>query len=147
MMRARHVIALAILAAAVTYASATASAEETAAGKLASDLGGYEYKTYCAPCHGLSGKGDGPLHELIMKPPADLTQLAKKNGGEFPEEKVLQVIDGRAEVALHGPRDMPVWGDWFDIEARDPELQAEDRETVVRARIEGLTAYVKSIQE
>jgi hypothetical protein len=57
------------------------------------------------------------------------------------------VIDGRAEVALHGPRDMPVWGDWFDIEARDPELQAEDRETVVRARIEGLTAYVKSIQE
>ena len=41
---------------------------------------------YCAPCHGISGKGDGPAASALKTPPADLTVLAKTNGGKFPME-------------------------------------------------------------
>src|SRR5271165_1456991 len=68
------------------------------------------FKTWCASCHGLQGKGDGPAAAALKIPPADLTQLAKKNGGKFPMEKVRNYIDGTKEVAAHGSRDMPVWG-------------------------------------
>ena len=57
------------------------------------------------------------------------------------------MIDGRGEVKVHGPRDMPVWGDWFDSEAEQPGLRAREREIVVRERISGLTAYLKTLQE
>jgi hypothetical protein len=44
------------------------------------------------------------------KPPADLTQLARKAGGQLDERALLEVIDGRRQVSAHGTRDMPVWG-------------------------------------
>jgi mono/diheme cytochrome c family protein len=34
-----------------------------------------EYRQYCATCHGPVGKGNGPMSDLLKKPPADLTQL------------------------------------------------------------------------
>jgi mono/diheme cytochrome c family protein len=39
------------------------------------------FTTYCAVCHGTSGKGDGPAAAALKKRPADLTQLARKNNG------------------------------------------------------------------
>jgi mono/diheme cytochrome c family protein len=78
---------------------------------LTSSFSGAEmYKTWCASCHGPTGKGDGPAAAALKKPPADLTQLAKKNGGKFPTQRVRDYIDGTKEVASHGSRDMPVWG-------------------------------------
>jgi mono/diheme cytochrome c family protein len=115
-------------------------------GALAADIGAYEYKTYCAACHGAEGKGDGPVSTYITVPPPDLTVLARENGGTFPESLVKEIIDGRTDVKVHGPRDMPVWGDWFDIEARAPEMNADDRAMEVRARIENLTSYIKTLQ-
>ncbi len=46
-----------------------------------SDLGKIEYQSKCASCHGSDAKGDGPLADQLKIGPADLTQLAKKNGG------------------------------------------------------------------
>jgi hypothetical protein len=60
---------------------------------------------------------------------------------------VTQVIDGRAEVKVHGGRDMPVWGDWFDEEAVGPETDAEAREVIVRERINALVNYIETLQE
>ncbi len=74
------------------------------------DLGKVEYHLRCASCHGSDGKGDGPVADQLKTPPADLTELAKKNGGVFPLSAVYEKIDGRQEVKAHGPRDMPVWG-------------------------------------
>ena len=34
-----------------------------------------EYLNSCAVCHGIEGKGDGPLGDVLMKRPADLTRL------------------------------------------------------------------------
>ncbi len=49
---------------------------------------------YCASCHGTSGVGDGPAAEGLGKRPADLTQIAARNGGVFPSVKVMSTIDG-----------------------------------------------------
>ena len=46
-----------------------------------SDLGKIEYQSKCASCHGNDAKGDGPIADQLKIRPADLTQLAKKNGG------------------------------------------------------------------
>lgn len=51
-----------------------------------------------------------------MKPPPTLTRLQRNNGGVFPFDHVYQVIDGRKEVLVHGPREMPVWGSVYRVE-------------------------------
>ena len=71
------------------------------------------YRVYCVSCHGETGRGDGPVAASLVPPPADLTGLSERNGGAFPETNVLATIDGRYEVAAHGPREMPVWGAVF----------------------------------
>jgi mono/diheme cytochrome c family protein len=68
------------------------------------------YATYCASCHGLGGLGDGPVAPVLTKRPADLTRLTESFGEPLPIDRVADFIDGRAEVAAHGPREMPVWG-------------------------------------
>ena len=72
--------------------------------------GQQEYLNSCAVCHGVDGKGDGPMAEVLRKRPANLTTLARRNGGEFPYWRVYATIDGRSLVPEHGERDMPVWG-------------------------------------
>ena len=72
-----------------------------------------EYLNSCAVCHGVDGKGNGPLRDLLMKRPADLTRLSKRNGGTFPYSRVFATIDGRYAVPSHGDREMPVWAASF----------------------------------
>jgi mono/diheme cytochrome c family protein len=74
------------------------------------DVGKAEYLSSCAVCHGTDAKGKGSLAGQLKAAPADLTQLAKKNGGVFPLNAVYEKIDGRQDVKAHGPRDMPIWG-------------------------------------
>ncbi|MGO9166065.1 MAG: c-type cytochrome, partial [Candidatus Sulfotelmatobacter sp.] len=47
------------------------------------------YHAYCASCHGAGGKGDGPASPALKFPPSDLTNLAKRNAGKFPELRVF----------------------------------------------------------
>jgi len=88
------------------------------------DHGKAEYESNCASCHGLGGKGDGPLSESFRPKAADLTTLAKRNDGVFPAQRVYEVIDGRQEVAAHGPRAMPVWG--RDYRSHVPDVTLGD---------------------
>ena len=96
------------------------------------------FKTYCASCHGLDGKGTGPAASAMKKTPANLTELSAKNGGAFPELKVFNTIKGDVEVGAHGTRDMPVWGALF------PSVSHSQGE--VQLRISNLTDYVKALQ-
>jgi mono/diheme cytochrome c family protein len=68
------------------------------------------YHTHCASCHGMSGRGDGMVGAALRTPPPDLTAIARKNDGVFPEGAVMEFIDGTRDVVAHGPRAMPVWG-------------------------------------
>jgi mono/diheme cytochrome c family protein len=137
----------AMLVAAEALASSTAEPNAKSASGITVDLGREDFRQYCAACHGVSGKGDGTIAEFMTIAAADLTKLTKLNSGTFPRERVTQVIDGRAEVKVHGGRDMPVWGDWFDEEAVGPETDAEAREVIVRERINALVNYIETLQE
>jgi len=55
------------------------------------DIGKMEYDSACAVCHGLTGKGDGPLKSQLTKPVPDLTILTKNNKGVFPFDRVYRV--------------------------------------------------------
>ena len=46
--------------------------------------GGEVFRTYCATCHGPSGRGDGPLAGSMRRKPADLTEISKRNGRRVP---------------------------------------------------------------
>jgi mono/diheme cytochrome c family protein len=113
------------------------------------ELGKQEFVSKCATCHGLGGKGDGP--QAIITKPADLTILAKKNGGVFPAQRVHEIIDGRREVAAHGPRTMPVWGMLFQVDLPDVPDEATGiinyRETTVSDRIQAIIDYLKTLQD
>jgi len=69
------------------------------------------YLRYCGACHGPAGKGDGIAGDFMRPKPTDLTQLARKNRGEFPFQKTIQAIDGTMRVRPHGESEMPVWGE------------------------------------
>ena len=96
---------------------------------------------------GVGGKGDGTVAEFMTIAAADLTNLSKLNSGRFPRERVTEVIDGRADVKVHGGRDMPVWGDWFDAEAVDANTDAAARDVIVRERINALVNFIETLQE
>jgi hypothetical protein len=108
-------------------------------------LGIIEYEISCMPCHGIDGRGDGPRAKTLKAFPADLTQIAKRNNGEFPYKTVADIIDGRAAVAVHGPREMPVWGDRYRASAETNETAAWIDQRV-RAQIAALTKYLETLQ-
>ncbi len=105
----RTAIAFATIALVIVWVNSAAWAQEFDAGKL-------EYQMGCAACHGTDGKGGGPVSSQLKAPPPDLTILAKKNNGVFPFNSVYEVIDGRKVVIAHDTRDMPIWGDRFNID-------------------------------
>ena len=109
-------------------------------------IGAAQYTTDCAVCHGTTGKGDGVMAKILTVKPANLTILAKNNGGEYPFLRVFQTIDGRTQVTGHGDRAMPIWGDVFEADSSLPP-GTYGSETMVRARILELVYYIQSIQE
>ena len=94
------------------------------------------FNSYCSPCHGKEAKGNGPAATALAKAPADLTKISARNGGKFPDVKVKRYIEGLDEVAAHGSRDMPMWGELF---------RSLDRDTA-QIRIQGLSDYLKTLQ-
>jgi len=135
-----RVIRLALLAAAGLMLAAPTFAQTTIKRepiKPISDVAGTAtFNAYCTVCHGVSGKGDGPVAKALTKAPSDLTQLTKKNNGKFPATKIKMEITGDSTVAAHGTRDMPTWGPVF----RSTEGVASE------LRLKNLVDYLESIQ-
>jgi mono/diheme cytochrome c family protein len=110
------------------------------------DFGKREFEANCASCHGVDGKGNGPVVEFLKKSPPDLTLLAKGNNSVFPLARVYDVIDG-ANVPAHGTREMPVWGRDYKIKAGEYYADAPyDPDAFVRARILALVEYINRLQ-
>jgi len=148
----RRILVLAVAASSLMFAGGhDATAGGTAGTPLASEgisleLGHRDFINYCAACHGVDAKGDGTLGEFLTLAVPDLTKLTKRNAGMFPAEKVADIVDGRTDVKVHGMRDMPVWGDWFNREAAASGTDKAARELIVNDRIASLINYLKSIQ-
>ena len=99
------------------------------------------YVTYCATCHGMDGKGTGPAAAALKIAPPDLTQLAKKNNGQFPSQEVQRTILGDAMMPAHGSKDMPVWGGLFSA------MCSGSTKNEASMRVYNITEYVKTLQQ
>lgn len=98
----------------------------------------------CAACHGAAGKGAGPASLGLGLPPPDLTSLAAKNGGAFPREYVMGMIDGYDRRAqIHAP--MPEFG----AEGLGQIVRVENGDQVLSAPTDliAITEYLRIIQE
>jgi mono/diheme cytochrome c family protein len=122
------------------------SAPASTAGNMI-DLGKKEYLNSCAVCHGADGKARTPAADFLKTVPADLSGLAKRNGGVFPIAKVYETIDGRQDVKAHGNRDMPIWGQRYTVEAAPGyDDYPHNAEIYVRSRILSLIDYLYRLQ-
>lgn len=133
------ITAIAVLA----LAHGQGAAQEPSFGEA--EYGKAEFMDSCAVCHGVDGKGDGPMADELRKRPADLTRLSERNGGEFPYWRVFAVIDGRYIVPGHGDREMPIWGRQF-LEKDAKVYGPNGGEIVTTERIHELAGYVQSLQ-
>lgn len=121
---------------AVVHAEGVGGAPRQAA-RTQGDQGADMFRGYCAPCHGPRGVGDGPAAKALLTKPADLTQLSRRNKGEFPAQRVAMVLEFGLAVPAHGSTDMPTWGDTFRVMGD---------EATVRQRVSALTRYLETIQ-
>ncbi|MCB4457867.1 c-type cytochrome [Leisingera sp. McT4-56] len=98
----------------------------------------------CAECHGSGGQGGGPTSLGPGQRAPALTLLSARNGGEFPRDYVMGVIDGY-ERRNHPAAAMPEFG------AGDlgPVILVEkdDLATPIPADLLALASYLQSIQE
>lgn len=94
---------------------------------------------YCVSCHGIDGKGDGPVAKALKIPPTDLTALAKSNDGKFPAGFVTAVLKFGRNLAAHGSPDMPIWGSRF--KTIDPE-----HDPTGQRHVDDVVAYLESLQ-
>lgn len=109
-----------------------------------------EFRAYCASCHGVDGDGNGPVAATLKVAPPDLTRLAFRNGGVFPDDATYKTISGLGMPASHGTTEMPVWGLWFSSQEIAESLHTGDETPPLERadnRIRALIAYLKSIQK
>ena len=97
------------------------------------------FKQDCAVCHGAAAHGDGPAAKDLKAQPPDLTKLAKRHGGTFPNGYVLDVLRNGVQAPAHGTIEMPVWGPMFDT-------MSHENATESKLRIINVVNYLKSIQ-
>jgi mono/diheme cytochrome c family protein len=98
------------------------------------------FANYCAACHGLDGRGNGPVSKALKQEVPDLTRLSLRNNGAFPAIHVRTVITFGADelLAAHGSKKMPIWGPTFHEIEFDQDLG--------NVRLENVTKYLESIQ-
>jgi mono/diheme cytochrome c family protein len=113
--------------------------KELAVGEI---FGAKEFRLHCATCHGLEGKGNGPMAQSLRTPLPNLTTLTKRHNGRFPVSYVYKVIDGREMLPAHGTHEMPIWGERYAEEFTRSDIA----EHLIRDRIFQLIYYILYIQ-
>jgi mono/diheme cytochrome c family protein len=135
----RHIILFGPLILVVSVAGAqTKPAVDKVPAVAAS--GKQTYMHYCASCHGVDARGDGPAAIVLRTTPPDLTTLAKRHGGKFPYKYVSEVLRFGTRILSHGSSDMPIWGPIFGSMDKYDEV-------AVRKRIKDLSDYLATLQE
>jgi len=94
---------------------------------------------YCASCHGVHGKGNGPAAPALRVKVPDLTQIKRRSHGQFPRARLRDIIEGANGPVAHGSREMPVWGPLFHQIDADQDLG--------NVRVENLVNFIESIQK
>jgi len=99
------------------------------------------FRSYCAACHGVDARGDGPAAPALKQRVPDLTRLSRANGGAFPalHVKTTILLGSDDLIPAHGSKKMPIWGPLFHEIDFDRDWG--------RVRVENLTRYLESIQK
>ena len=97
---------------------ASGAAGDAAKGKA-------KYQEVCAPCHGASGKGDGPAAAGLPTKPRNHTDAAYMN--KLKDQEIFDVIKKGGQAVGKSPL-MPPWGG-----------QLSDKE------IQDLVAYIRTL--
>ncbi len=97
------------------------------------------YTSYCAPCHGVDGRGHGPAATALKTQPTDLTGLAKANHGKYPDTHVVSVMRFGTEMHAHGSAEMPVWG---TILGKMSKVNPQEKDL----RTSNLSRYLETLQ-
>ena len=141
--RSRILLSLAVSWLALSGAKASAQTKHSTRSEIErliySVKGRDLFRAHCVACHGLEGKGDGPVAPALKAKVPDLTLLAKNEGGKFPATRVRRWIAGDEVSQSHGSREMPVWGPIFH--------QIESDQDFGNVRLQNLTKYLESIQQ
>ncbi len=106
------------------------------------DNGKQMFVSYCAPCHGMDGRGQGPVASALQTKPTDLTVLSQNNHGEYPAEHVAAVLRFGVENAAHGSKQMPIWGPVFY--RMDHKMGSTSAQAL---RIRNVVGYIKTLQQ
>jgi len=142
-MRARYLACMIAMLAAVFVISRAQESKTTVkheAAPMTSPASGKDmFTSYCASCHGKDAKGDGPAANALKQLPADLTTLAKRNGGKYPADKVTTILRGQTKLMAHGDQEMPVWGPVF-------WRMSQGHSSEVQLRVGNLNKYIESLQ-
>ncbi|AOF84920.1 hypothetical protein BSY239_2588 [Hydrogenophaga sp. RAC07] len=111
--------------------------------------GRWDYQNSCASCHGTSGRGDGPLVRHLVTPPSDLSRLAQRNGGVFPRDRLIGLIDGRSatDIGPHGSREMPIWGSTYVERYTQAGGNPQLAEEAAHRRILDLVNHLERLQQ
>src|SRR5690349_863004 len=109
---------LVLLAACCIWTSSASAADYVAMS--GQDL----YRRFCASCHGIEGRGDGPVAASLRVQVPDLTQTARRLNTADGRNQLVRIIDGRYIIGAHGTRVMPVWGEALaQLEIGNPEAE------------------------
>ena len=117
------------------------AAQDSSPRKLISSVDGKDlFVAYCASCHGMAGRGDGPVSSVLKAKLPDLSTLAARRGGKFPVADLEKMIMGETtSQAAHGTREMPVWGPVF--------RRVEDDKDLGLVRVRRLVEYIQSLSK
>lgn len=103
------------------------------------------FRAYCAACHGLEARGDGPMTDILEIAPTDLTGLAAAEGGTFPMSRVVQTVDGRNMLLSHGGP-MPLFG--MILDGDSAVVDSEDGTPIItKQAVVDIAGWLAAIQE
>ncbi len=88
------------------------------------------YLFFCGNCHGVDGKGDGPLAVHLKIAPTDLTLLQATDSATSLAERVMKALDGRHAIGETEAHRMPIFSESLEVK------------TVIE-----ITEYLKTIQK
>lgn len=142
----KYILLMIILLTALLYIfPQSTSASEINPPEEVISAGAQTYYRFCSVCHGETAKGDGQFSENMKVAPPDLTTLTKSNNGVFPWIHLYSIIDGTNISKAHGSKEMPIWGDLFNLNHWSSS-NMENATTIVHGRIFELLLYLNSIQ-
>lgn len=103
-----------------------------------------DFASFCAACHGASGRGDGEAAPSLDRKPADLTTISARNNGIFPGTRVMAKIWGYTG-GQGGASPMPQFGPLLQGDLV-PYDGGDGIATPTPERLVGIAEYLRLLQ-